>query len=96
MRCLRYLRYVPQDSHAPFFEVLVLHGDVLDLFDFFGHLRVEDSVVGLLLGLVQDVENACPQQASVCTNVHLFYISTYTYMYIHIYISTYTYMYIHK
>jgi hypothetical protein len=69
--------------HTPFFVVLVLHGDVLDLFDFFGHLRVEESVVSLLLGLVQDVENACPQQALVYTNV---YLSIYMYINVHTYI----------
>ena len=69
--------------HAPFFEVLVLHSDILDLLDFFGHLRVEDSVVGLLLGLVQYVENACPPQALVCTNL---YLSIYIYIYVHTYI----------
>jgi hypothetical protein len=68
--------------HTPFFVVLVLHGDVLDLFNFFGHLGVEESVVGLLLGLVQNVKNACPQQALVYTNVYLS-----IYMYIHIYIT---------
>jgi hypothetical protein len=69
--------------HAPFFEVLVLYSNILDLLDFFGHLRVEDSVVGLLLRLVQNVENACPQQALVYTNL---YLSIYMYINVHTYI----------